>query len=158
MTSVEKVMLLTTSLDLLIEKLPVMENAIYNKVIKGMVKVRSMMEAQGEDFVKTMIKKMGSVEIASLRDTVKKLQLAERVGSKLAKHFIKELDELMRFVDGLTQVVERMETIFMIQLVKGYWVDSRGGEIFCGGLRSDIEERYKVIQIIEEHANTMSVG
>ena len=158
MTSTEKVMLLSTSLDLLIAKLPVMENNVYNEVIKGMVKVRALMDDQGEDFVKTSIKEMGAVEIASLRDTVKKLQLTERVGSKLAKHFIKELDELLKFVDGLTHVMECMEAIFMIQLVKGYWVDSRGGEIFCGGVRADIEERFKVIQIIEEHASTMSVG
>ena len=124
--SADKALLLNTPLDLLIARLPVTDNTISNDVVKELLKLKSAMDTKSDDFVKTTLKMINVVEITNLVDTAKKLQLCERVSHKLAKYFIKELDELLKFVDNMMQVVECMETIFMIRLVKSYWDDSRG--------------------------------
>ena len=158
MTSSDKVLLLNTALDLLIARLPTMDNKIFNDTVQELLKLKATMETKSDDFIKTTVKTMNAVEITILLEEVKKMQLTERFCTKLAKHFIKEISDMVNFVNSLMQVVECMEAIFMIRLVKSYWSDARGGEIACGALRSDIEERFKVIQIIEAYTSTMSVG
>ena len=116
---------------------------------------RMRQEVDGTRIKKT-IEQMTLKRLNALKDKMRSMQLTERTMYMLAGCFFEEAALIERLINSLEKLLEVAGNLFNIQMIRSFWVTTKSGEVQFSAVRTLIEDRARVIEVLTSHGVVMS--
>ena len=106
-------------------------------------------------YLKRAISKLPIKAIEDVKEVLKR-QMTERTLTSMGIIFFPEIKALQRVMATCEKLVNVIDMLFTIQLVRTYWGTNRAGELNVSELRMALETHIKKLEILMEAGVTMS--